>query len=196
MSWHHQLCDLSNPLIAFQLEGKAKLYLSFKWQRDKSIHDWSAVCLRFCWLFTFFRFAGIFARLQRSARPNWQQADAVVCRQGELGASELCLLVRILFLCICINRFEKLTQIHRYRNNTVLNYSPNFKIEDILSPNEEPLVSRLSVENAKRYGDFCLKSELFQNLTLLILLQVAQWKLYLRPIKREARLGSGSRYWW
>ena len=40
--------------------------------------------------------------------------------------------------------------VYWYRNEDVLNYSPHVKIEDAKSPDEQPLVSKLSVENVQR----------------------------------------------
>ena len=40
--------------------------------------------------------------------------------------------------------------VYWYRNEDVLNYSPHVKIEDALSPDEQPLVSKLSVDNVQR----------------------------------------------
>ena len=40
--------------------------------------------------------------------------------------------------------------VYWYRNEDVLNYSPHVKIEDAASPEEQPLVSKLSVENVQK----------------------------------------------
>jgi hypothetical protein len=40
--------------------------------------------------------------------------------------------------------------VYWYRNEVVLNYSPHVKIEDTKSPDDQPLVSKLSVENVQR----------------------------------------------
>jgi len=40
--------------------------------------------------------------------------------------------------------------VYWYRNEDVLNYLPHVKIEDAKSPDEQPLVSKLSVENVQR----------------------------------------------
>ena len=40
--------------------------------------------------------------------------------------------------------------VYWYRNEDVLNYSPHVKIEDAKLPNEQPLVSKLSVDNVQR----------------------------------------------
>ena len=40
--------------------------------------------------------------------------------------------------------------VYWYRNQDVLNYSPNVRIEEAKSPDEQPLVSKLSVENVQK----------------------------------------------
>ena len=40
--------------------------------------------------------------------------------------------------------------VYWYRNEDVLNYSPHVKIEDAASPEEQPLVSKLLVENVQK----------------------------------------------